>query len=111
MNNKKGIKAYKVFNQDWTCKNFKFEIGKTYSIKGELKMCENGFHACKKINNCFNYYDFNPKNKVAEVLLLGNVLGIDEDKQCCETIKIVKPIFLNSSISRWIKVCDNAGSW
>lgn len=28
----KKIKAYKVFNSDWTCKNFQFEIGKSYTI-------------------------------------------------------------------------------
>jgi hypothetical protein len=30
-----------------------FEIGKTYSVRGDLKLCQNGFHACKKPVLCF----------------------------------------------------------
>ena len=24
------VKGYKVFNSDWTCRDFQFEVGKTY---------------------------------------------------------------------------------
>ena len=24
------MKGYKVFNPDWTCRNFQYEVGKTY---------------------------------------------------------------------------------
>lgn len=27
------MKAYKVFNPDWTCKGFQYEIGKRYDRK------------------------------------------------------------------------------
>ena len=40
----KSILAYKVFNSDWTCRGFQYEVGKTYSIKGEPVMCKSGFH-------------------------------------------------------------------
>ena len=92
------MKAYKVFNSDWTCKDFKYEIGKTYKLQDSSKkiiepiLCEKGFHACEKVSNCFNYYDFNPNNKVAEVELSGTILGLDTDKQCSNIIKIIKEI-------------------
>ena len=63
--------AYKVFNEDWTCLEFKYEIGKSYTTKGKLVICENGFHACEKLVDCFNYYSFDPKNKIAEVEVSG----------------------------------------
>ena len=68
---KQTLRAFKVFNPDWTCKGFQYEIGKTYKIEGEPSMCESGFHACKKVSDCFSYYSFDPKNKVAEVELSG----------------------------------------
>ncbi len=92
------IRAYKVFNPDWTCCppnsniKFQYEIGKTYINKDKLEMCANGFHACIQVQNCFSYYKFNPNNKVAEVELSGTILGIDEEKQCASKIKIIKEI-------------------
>jgi hypothetical protein len=94
----KKIKAYKVFNPDWTCRGFRFEVGKTYRIKSDPIMCEVGFHACKNIADCFNYYLFNPKNKVAEVELSGIILGENEDKQCASVIKIVKELTWNEML-------------
>jgi hypothetical protein len=85
------MKAYKVFNPDFTCRGFQFEVGKTYTHKGEISMCKQGFHACKKVADCFNCYSFDPKNKVAEVDLLGKVLG-DDDKQVTDKIKIIREL-------------------
>jgi hypothetical protein len=91
-NIEKIIKTYKVFNPDWTCKGFKYEIGKSYSIEGQPIMCEKGFHACIKVSDCFSYYDFNPLNKIAEVELSGIILGENEQKQCASKIKIIKEL-------------------
>jgi len=87
------MKAYKVFNSDWACNGFQYEIGKTYSLKkGEiLRICETGFHACEKLVDCFNYYSFNPENKAAEVLILGDVEK-NNDKLATNKIKILNEI-------------------
>ena len=50
------IKSYKGFNKDMTCRDFKYEEGKEYEISGDVKCCENGFHACEDPLDCFNYY-------------------------------------------------------
>jgi hypothetical protein len=86
------MKAYKVFNPDWTCNGFKYEVGRTYEMKEEPILCEKGFHACERMQDCFSYYNFDPKNKVAEVKLMGKIIGKDGDKQACNKIKIVKEI-------------------
>lgn len=49
-------KAYKAFIGDLTCRGFQYEEGKTYEIEGEPKLCENGFHACLRLTDVFNYY-------------------------------------------------------
>jgi len=50
----KKIKAYKILNHDYTCRGFKYEIGKTYRLedeKGNLidPELDLGFHACAKL--------------------------------------------------------------
>ena len=74
-----------------------YAIGKIYKLKENgvlLKpiLCVQGFHACQKINDCFEYYAFDSTNKVAEVELLGAIDGIGGNKQCTNIIKIVKEI-------------------
>jgi hypothetical protein len=89
----KSIKAYKVFNSDWTCRGFKFEVGKTYNTGKPPVLCKSGFHACIKAADCFNYYNFDSNNKVAEVEFTGMVVGIDDGgKIAGDKITIVKEI-------------------
>ena len=87
------IKGYKVFNPDWTCRNFQYEVGKTFEEDVTPKCCDRGFHFCTKASDCFSYYGFNPENKVAEVLALGMVDTKSGDTKCCTNkIQIVREI-------------------
>jgi len=89
------MKAYKVFNNDWTCKGFQYKIGETYEIEGEISLCNCGFHACKNLADCFQYYDCVQWNKIAEVELLGDIIGENRDKQVTNKIKIIKEILFD----------------
>ncbi|NMA16453.1 MAG: hypothetical protein GX935_04285, partial [Erysipelotrichia bacterium] len=75
------MKGYKVFNPDWTCNDFQYKVGKTFEMEGEVIMCRRGFHFCKKATDCFEYYEFDPNNKVAEVEALGDV-ETEGNKSC-----------------------------
>ena len=100
-------RAYKVFNSDWTCHGMKYEVGKTYSMDKTPVICQNGFHYCTKIVNCFEYYCFAPKNKVAEVEILGDIAITPEgEKECTNKIKIVREL-------TWHEVLDlvNTGKY
>ena len=89
----KPVKGYKVFNPDWTCRNFQYEVGKTYEENVNPKCCTAGFHFYTKASDCFNYYSFNPENKVAEVLALGIVNTGSGDTKCATNkIQIVREI-------------------
>ena len=51
------MKGYKGFYQDLTCLGFQYEVGKTYHQAGDLQVCSNGFHFCKNLSDCFEFYD------------------------------------------------------
>jgi len=84
--------AYKVFDKNFCCRGFQYKVGKTYEIDKSPILCEEGFHACKNLIDCFSYYPFNSKNKVAIVELLGEIKGDEQDKQVTNKIRIVKEI-------------------
>ncbi len=86
-----GVKGYKVFNPDWTCR------GKQYSCPGKfeedvkLLICSRGIYFCKKAADCFTYYDFNPDFHVAEVVAYGRV--VEQCDECVtDKLEIVREI-------------------
>ena len=81
------MKGFKVFNSDWTCRGFQFEVGKTFTEDVTPVYCDRGFHFCTKAADCFKYYDFNPDNKVAEVEALGDI-DTNNNNSKCSTNKI-----------------------
>lgn len=94
--NEKVIKGFKIFNPDWTCSPsnsevFQYEVGGIYEKDEKPVVCVCGFHFCEKAANCFDYYDFSPENKVAEVLAFGEV-DTDGIISCTNKIKIVREI-------------------
>ena len=101
------MRGYKVFNEDWTCRGLKYKVGEKYKIDKKPECCKVGFHFCEKLKDCFKYYAFDPKNKVAIVEALGD---IDREKNgskaCTNKIKIIEEL-------TWNKVLDlvNTGDY
>jgi hypothetical protein len=81
--------AYKA-SYDGICKGFVYEVGETYEVPS-LKMCERGFHACKKMVDCLIYYPYNKNFVLFEVELLGEIIE-DKEKVISNKIKVVKII-------------------
>lgn len=85
------VRGYKVFNSDWTCNGFQYEVGKIFEEDVTPCTCDRGFHFCENAADCFSYYNFDSKNKVAEVIALGEV-DTDGKKSCTNKIQIVREI-------------------
>ena len=85
------IKGYKVFESDWTCRGFQYEVGKEYYHDGDIGLCHAGFHFCQIASDCFGYYPFDPNNKVAEVEAIG-LTETNGNKSVTNHIRIVREI-------------------
>ena len=91
----KFVRGYKVFNEDWTCSPG--GNTKQYTCPGKFEeditpvRCGHGMHFCRKASDCFNYYAFDPKNKVAEVIAYGDIVE-SGDKCCTNKLEIVREI-------------------
>ena len=68
---KPAIIAFKGFGMNWTCRDYQFEVGKTFKMDGPIKACERGFHACEHPLNVFEYYA-PATSRFAEVELRGD---------------------------------------
>ena len=85
-------KGYKVFNPDWTCRNKKYTCPGVFEEDVIPSVCNSGMHFCKKAADCFNYYDFDPKNHVAEVIALAKYT-VEDDYKCATThLEIVREV-------------------
>lgn len=94
-NTQNTVHGFKVFNPDWTCSpngNTKqYACPGKFEEEGELYICDHGMHFCQTAADCFNYYDFDSNNKVAEVIAYGEVLT-EDDKSCTNKLEIVREI-------------------
>lgn len=96
MEKRKITKGFKVFNPDWTCNPTgctpkQYTCPGKFEEEGELDVCGHGMHFCQTAADCFNYYNFNSNNKVAEVIAYGEV-RTDGDKSCTDKLEIVREI-------------------
>ena len=85
------ITGYKVFNPDWTCRGKVYTCPGTFEEDVEPIVCESGMHFCKKAIDCFNYYSFDPRNHIAEVIAHGTIVEYN-DKFCTNKLEIVREI-------------------
>lgn len=84
-------KGYKVFDKNWCCRGFQYEVGKTYTHEGEIKLCTAGFHFCENLIDCFDYYPFNKETNVAEIIARGDIIT-DGKKSVTNIIDIVREL-------------------
>ena len=68
---RKEVIAYKGMKYDMTCRDFKYELGKSYKTDN-AELCKCGFHACLNPIDVLEYY---PKNnsRYFRVLLSGEI--------------------------------------
>lgn len=86
----KKVIAYKGFDEDLTCRGFKYEIGKEYEEE-EVLVCKSGFHACENPFDVLNFYGDVLNNRFCKVEQSGTI-NKDDEKQASSKIKVVAEI-------------------
>ena len=81
------VKAYKGFNKDMTCRGFQYQEGKEYKTKN-ASLCNEGFHACLNLLDCFKYYSPGDGSVYHEVEIDDNGEREDDSKIVGSKIKI-----------------------
>ena len=103
------IKAHKGFNNDMTCRDFQFEVGREYEQKGKIEACNNGFHACENPMDVFGYYPPN-NSRYCEVEQIGSI-DRGQDKIASSKIRIQCEIGLGGIIQAGVKFILDKVNW
>jgi len=83
--------AYKATN-NMKCEELTYQVGKTYELKGDIVLCQQGFHACRNPKDTLNYYKYNKDFKLIEIEVLGEETLEDTDKFVTNKIKVLRII-------------------
>ncbi|EDT8748402.1 hypothetical protein QG54_002769, partial [Salmonella enterica subsp. enterica] len=100
----KEIVTFKGFNKDLKCRDFQFEIGKTFHHDGKVEACGSGFHACECPFDVFSYYS-PADSRFAETISFG-ITDREEDgdtKIASASITIKAELTLPQFIQRGIE--------
>ena len=61
------------------CGSQTYEVGKTYTLKGEAKLCKHGYHASRRIDDVFEYC---PDLEEIYEVTIGGSTDVGHDKIC-----------------------------
>ena len=83
------MKMYKGFDKDLKCRDFQYEIGKTYE-EPTAELCEKGFHACEYPLDVFGYYAPGDMSRYCEVDLdeVIDKKNSEDSKRCGKKIAV-----------------------
>ena len=83
------MKMYKGFDKDLKCRDFQYEIGKTYE-EPTAELCEKGFHACEYPLDVFRYYSPGNMSRYCEVDLddVSDKKSNEDSKRCGKKIAV-----------------------
>ncbi|EDN5095820.1 hypothetical protein CSL53_000683 [Salmonella enterica subsp. houtenae] len=100
----KEIVTFKGFNKDLKCRDFQFEIGKTFHHDGKVEACGSGFHACECPFDVFSYYP-PAESRYAETISFGVIdrEEIGDTKIASASITIKDELTLPQFIQRGIE--------
>ncbi|MCW6540498.1 DUF7666 domain-containing protein [Yersinia ruckeri] len=100
---KETVITFKGFDQKLQCRDYQFEIGKTFTHEGKVEACGSGFHACEAPFDVFGYYS--PANSRYAVTESFGTIDREEDgdtKIASASITITAELTLPQFIQRGI---------
>lgn len=86
--------GYKAFDKDLKCLNdMQYEIGKEYKLESSPQLCKIGFHFCRTIADCYNFYGTTEETRICKVEALGDIVtDAAAIKYCTNHILILEEV-------------------
>ena len=97
------MKMYKGFDKDMKCRDFQYEIGKTYE-EPTAELRSRGFHACERPLDVLRYYEPGKMSRYCEVDLDDVSAQKDNDsKRCGKKIAVKAEIGITGLVKAQIE--------
>ena len=108
------LKSYKGFDKDLKCRDFQFEVGKTYTHTGPVVACRSGFHACENPWDVLSYYPFTG-SRFCAVEQSGELQKHDDDSKIASAsitimAELKLPEFVKTCVGWLITACKSDAS-
>ena len=88
------MKVYKATDKDMKCCKFQYELGKAAEVKGDIKLCEKGLHACEMPLDVLGYYAPGDGSRYFEAQLED----VSDEKHSEYTKRVGKKLTLSAEI-------------
>ena len=88
------MKVYKATDKDMKCRGFQYELGKAAEVKGDIKLCENGLHACEMPLDVLGYYAPGDGSRYFE----AELENVSEENSSDDTKRVGKKLTLSAEI-------------
>ena len=88
------MKVYKATDKDMKCRGFQYELGKAAEVKGDIKLCENGLHACEMPLDVLGYYAPGDGSRYFE----AELDDVSDEKHSGDTKRVGKKLALSAEI-------------
>ena len=102
--------SYKGFDKNLQCRDFQFEIGKTYTHEGTVSVCHSGFHACENPWDVLSYYNI-VDSRFCVVEQSGEIQTHDVDSKIASasitiSAELTLPEFIKACVDWLLKSCS-----
>jgi len=90
--------GYKGFDENFQCRGKQYAVGKTYTHKGDIKLCNSGLHFCENPLDTLDYYNLTDGN-FAVVEASGVSDETEQDsKRVAKKLKITAKLDLSALV-------------
>jgi len=105
------VTSIKGFDQKLQCRGFQFEIGKTYTVTGKIKACENGFHACPVEHHPLSVLEYYPPTSRFFEVVQDGKRDADGTKLASASITLGVEVSLGDLAQRAVKWVFDRANW
>ena len=85
------VSGFKVADANGKCRGMQYEVGGEYNLPNAPILCDAGLHFCQVANDCFDYYSFDPTNRVFAVEAFGTTIS-KGDKSATNGLRILREL-------------------